>query len=92
LEDLQSLVLRMYKGGILYSEAFREFQKIFVLTALREQKWNQTRAAQTLGVRLNTFRRLIHKFQLDIPSLRAARRRPPQRARHLPLEKKHRAT
>jgi Fis family transcriptional regulator, factor for inversion stimulation protein len=89
---LESLVLRMYKGGILYSEAVREFQRVFVLTVLREQKWNQTRAAETLGMNRNTLRRLMHKFQLDIPSLRAARRRPPERARPQPLEKKQRAT
>ena len=93
MEDhLENLVLRMYKGGILYSEAVREFQKVFVLTVLREQRWNQTRAAETLDVGRNTLRRLIHEFQLDIPSLRAARRRPPERARPLPLEKKQRAT
>ena len=93
MEDhLENLVLRMYKGGILYSEAVREFQKVFVLTVLREQLWNQTRAAETLGVRRTTLRRLIHEFQLDIPSLRAARRRPPERVPPLPLEKKQRAT
>ena len=65
MEDhLESLVLRMYKGGILYSEAVREFQKVFVLTVLRDQKWNQTRAAETLGVGRTTLRRLIHEFQL----------------------------
>ncbi len=62
----------MYKGGILYSEAVREFQKVFVITVLLEQKWNQTRAAETLGMNRNTLRRLMQKFQLDIPSLRAA--------------------
>jgi DNA-binding NtrC family response regulator len=92
LEDhLESLVLRMYKGGILYSEAVREFQKVFVLTVLREQQWNQTKAAQTMGVHRNTLRRLIHEFQLDIRSLNSAvRRRPPERARPLPIEKKGR--
>src|SRR6266852_3202047 len=49
----------MHKGGIRYSEALREFQKIFVLTVLREQKWNQVRAAETLDVHRNTLRRLI---------------------------------
>ena len=93
MEDhLENLVLRMYNGGILYSEAVREFQKVFVLTVLREQLWNQTRAAEILGVRRTTLRRLIHEFQLDIPSLRAARRRPPERVPPLPPEKKQRAT
>ncbi len=86
LEDhLESLVLRMYKGGIRYSEALREFQKIFILTVLREQKWNQARAAKTLDMHRDTLRRLIRDFQLDIRSLRATLRRPPESERPLPL-------
>src|SRR5713101_531578 len=91
-DHLESLVSRMHKGGIRYSEALREFQKIFVLTVLREQKWNQVRAAEALDVHRNTLRRLIDKFQLDIRSLRTTRRRPPESERPLPLDKKERAT
>jgi Fis family transcriptional regulator len=91
-DNLGSLVLRMYKGGIHYSEALREFQKVFVLTVLREQNWNQVRAAETLDVHRNTLRRLIRQFQLDIRSSRTARRRPPESERPLPREKKERAT
>ena len=91
-DHLESLVLRMREGGILYSEALHEFQKMFVLTVLREQKWNQVRAAETLDVHRDTLRRLIHQFQLDIRSLRTTRRRPPEGERPLPLEKKARAT
>jgi len=93
LEDhLESLVLRMYKGGMRYSEALREFQKIFILTFLREQKWNQARAAKTLDMHRDTLRRLIRDFQLDIRSLRTTLRRPPERVCPQPLEKKERAT
>jgi Fis family transcriptional regulator len=93
LEDhLESLVLRMYQGGILYSEALREFQKMFVITVLREQNWNQARAADTLNMHHKTLQRLIHEFQIDLRSLRAARRPPPERARPLPLDKKIPAT
>ncbi len=91
-DHLESLVLRMYKGGIRYSEALREFRKTFVLTVLREQKWNQARAAETLDVHRNTLRRLVRDFELDIRSLRGARRRPPESERPLPLEKKEQAT
>ena len=34
-EQLEKLVLQMYSSGIRYSEAVREFQRIFVLTVLR---------------------------------------------------------
>ena len=91
-DHLENLTLQMYKGGIRYSEGLREFQKVFVLTVLREQKWNQVRTAETLDVHRNTLRRLIHRFQLDIRSLRTTRRRPPESERPLPLDKKERAT
>ncbi len=91
--QLENLTLQMYRSGIRYSEALREFQKVFVLTALREQKWNQGRTAETLDVHRNTLRRLIRGFQLDIKSLRAsARRRPPESERPPLLKKKEPAT
>ena len=90
--QLENLTLQMYKNGIRYSEGLREFQKVFVLTVLREQKWNQFQAARILGMHRNTLRRLLRDFQLDIRSLRPAEpRRPPGRARPLLLEKKERA-
>ncbi len=58
-EQLEKLVLHMYRSGIQYSEAVREFQKVFILTVLREQKAKQGRAAQTLGMHRNTLRRII---------------------------------
>jgi Fis family transcriptional regulator, factor for inversion stimulation protein len=91
-DHLDSLVLRMYKGGIRYSEAVREFRKVFVLTVLRGNEWNQTRTAETLDMHLNTLRRLIRDLELDIKSLRTARRRPAASAHPLPEEKKERAT
>jgi DNA-binding NtrC family response regulator len=89
--QLENLTLQMYKNGIRYSEGLREFQKVFVLTALREQKWNQVKAAKILRIHRNTLRRLLHEFQIDVRSLRpAVPRRPPGRARPLLLEKSKR--
>ena len=48
-EQLEKLVLQMYRSGIRYSESVREFQSVFILTVLREQRANQVRAAQKLG-------------------------------------------
>ena len=92
--QLENLTLKMYKSGIRYSEGLREFQKVFVLTVLREHKWNQFQAAKRLSMHRNTLRRLLRDFQLDIRSLRAAaaRRRPPGSERPLAPEKKERAT
>jgi DNA-binding NtrC family response regulator len=91
--QLENLTLQMYGSGIRYAEGLREFQKVFILTVLRDQKWNQVKAAKKLSVHRNTLRRLIRNLQLDIRSLRAAGgRRPPESERPLPLEKKERAT
>jgi hypothetical protein len=82
--QLENLTLQMYNGGIRYSEGPREFRRVFVLTVLREQKWNQFRASEKLGVQRNTLRRLLRNIQLDIKSLRAPHRRPPEGERLLP--------
>ena len=58
-EQLEKLMLQMYRSGIRYSEAVREFQRVFILTVLREHKANQVRAAQKLGMHRNTLRRIF---------------------------------
>ena len=50
-DQLESLIMQMYKSNILYSEAVREFKKKFILTVLQENKGNQCRAARELGMR-----------------------------------------
>jgi Fis family transcriptional regulator len=91
-EQLEKLVLHMYRSGIRYSQAVREFQKVFILTVLREQKANQGRAAQTLGMHRNTLRRIVRKLEIDLGLLRPAHRRPPLGERPFSVEKKARAT
>jgi len=77
--QLESLVLQMHRGGMRFEEALREFQGVFILTVLREQKGNQCRAAEKLGMHRNTLRRTIRTLQLDLQALReAVRRRPPR--------------
>jgi DNA-binding NtrC family response regulator len=80
-EELQRLVLQMYRSGLRYSEAVREFQRTFLATVLREEDVNQVRAAERLGMHRNTLRRQIHELELDIKALRVARRRPPSSER-----------
>jgi Fis family transcriptional regulator, factor for inversion stimulation protein len=76
-EQLEKLVLQMYRSGIRYFEALREFQSVFIVTVLRDQKANQFRAAQKLGMHRNTLRRVIRKLELDMRLLRPSTRRPP---------------
>ncbi len=85
-------MLQMYRSGIRYSEAVREFQSVFIFTVLREHKANQVRAAQKLGTHRNTLRRIIRNFQLDIRPLHPSTRRPPLSERAVPAQTKARAT
>ena len=58
-EQLESIVLQMYRDGVRCSEAVREFQKAFILTVLKDQRGNQCKAAERLGIHRNTLRRTI---------------------------------
>jgi Fis family transcriptional regulator len=78
-DQLESIVLQMYKAGVRCSEAVREFQKAFILTVLKDQRGNQCRAAEKLGIHRNTLHRTIRDLEIDIGSSRGlGRRRPPR--------------
>ena len=78
-EQLESVVLQMYRAGVRCSEAVREFQKAFILAVLKDQRGNQCKAAEKLGVHRNTLRRTIRVLEIDIGPTRATgRRRPPR--------------
>jgi Fis family transcriptional regulator, factor for inversion stimulation protein len=80
-EQLERLVLQMYRSGTPYSEAVREFQKAFIITVLRDQNGNQVRAAGKLDMHRNTLRRNLQELDVDIKAVRVSRRRPPVSAR-----------
>ena len=70
-EQLESVVLQMYRAGLRCSEAVREFQRAFILTVLMDQRGNQCKAAETLGIHRNTLRRTIRELDIDIGPTRA---------------------
>ena len=82
-DQLEALILQMYKSNILYSEAVREFKKRFILTVLQENNGNQCRAARQLGMHRNTLSRTISELKIDIRQLRAGAKRPPRSAPRL---------
>lgn len=87
-DQLEALILQMYKSGILYEEAVREFKKRFILAVLEENHGNQCRAARQLDMHRNTLSRTIQELKIDIRTLRDGNRRPPRSARPIPLDKK----
>jgi Fis family transcriptional regulator len=79
-DQLEALVLQMYRSNILYSEGVREFKKRFILTVLNENKGNQCRAARELGMHRNTLSRTITELKIDVRQLRDGVKRPPRSA------------
>lgn len=87
-DQLEALILQMYRSNILYSEAVREFKKRFILTVLQESKGNQCRTARTLGMHRNTLSRTLSELKIDVHQLRDGQKRPPRSARLAAFEKK----
>ena len=90
-EQLESVVLQMYRAGLRCSEAVKEFQKVFILTVLKDQRGNQCKAAKKLGLHRNTLRRTIRTLEIDIAPTRTMGRRQPPRS-ELPLPSARRRT
>ena len=87
-DQLEALVAQMYKSGILYSEAVREFRKRFILTVLEQNNGNQCKAARQLGMHRNTLSRTITELELDVRAVRAGLRRPPRSEKSHVADKK----
>jgi Fis family transcriptional regulator, factor for inversion stimulation protein len=66
----------MYRAGISYLEALREFKKQFILAVLRDLNWNETKAARALRMHRNTLARTLPQLDLDIRALRKTKRHP----------------
>jgi Fis family transcriptional regulator len=75
--ELNALINQMHQGGILYTEAVREFRKAFIATVLRGNNGNQSKAARELGMHRNTLSRTVSALRLDIRALRPGSRRLP---------------
>jgi DNA-binding protein Fis len=87
-DQLEALIMQMYKSGITYSEAVCEFKKRFILTVLQDCKGNQCKAARQLGMHRNTLSRTIAELKLDAKGLRAGTRRPPRSTHNVPTDKR----
>ena len=90
-EQLEKLVLQMYKNGVRCSEVVREFQKAFAVTVLPEHNANQVKAAKRLSMHRNSLRRHITELEVDVETLRPSRR-PPLSERIVREKKKATAT
>ena len=63
-EQLEQLIQEMLDKGILYNEAQREFEKVFITRALQRAKGSVGRAAEILGLHRNTVARKLSEYRL----------------------------
>jgi DNA-binding NtrC family response regulator len=63
-EQLEKLVQDLLDKGILYDDARREFEKVFIAKALQRSKGNVGDAAELLGMHRNTIARKITEYRI----------------------------
>ena len=63
-DQLEKLVQEMLDKGILYDDARREFEKMFIARALQRSKGNVGDAADLLGLHRNTVGRKMMEYRI----------------------------
>jgi DNA-binding NtrC family response regulator len=63
-DQLDKLVTEMLDKGILYDDARREFEKMFIARALQRTNGNLGGAAGILGLHRNTIARKISEYRI----------------------------
>jgi Fis family transcriptional regulator, factor for inversion stimulation protein len=63
-DQLETLVQEMLDKGILYDDARREFEKMFISRALQRSKGNLCEAAELLGLHRNTIARKVTEYRI----------------------------
>ena len=63
-DQLEKLVLEMLDKGVLYDDARREFEKMFISRALQRTKGNLGDAAGMLGLHRNTITRKMAEYRI----------------------------
>ncbi len=63
-DRLETLIQEMLDKGILYDDARREFEKVFIARALQRSKGNVGNAADLLGIHRNTVARKMTEYRI----------------------------
>ncbi|HMF59517.1 MAG TPA: helix-turn-helix domain-containing protein [Vicinamibacterales bacterium] len=63
-DQLEKLVQDLLDKGILYDDARREFEKVFIAKALQRSRGNVGDAAELLGMHRNTIARKITEYRI----------------------------
>ena len=63
-DQLEKLVQEMLDKGVLYDDARREFEKLFITRALQRADGNLGDAAELLGLHRNTVARKVAEYKI----------------------------
>lgn len=63
-DQLERLVEEMLNRGVLYEDARREFEKVFIARALQRSKGSFCEAADLLGIHRNTVARKVSEYRI----------------------------
>ena len=63
-DQLERLVQEMLERGVLYDDARREFEKVFITRALQRSKGSVGDAADLLGLHRNTVARKMTEYRI----------------------------
>ena len=63
-DQLEKLVQEMLDKGVLYDDARREFEKLFIARALQRSNGSLGEAAELLGLHRNTVARKIAEYRI----------------------------
>jgi DNA-binding NtrC family response regulator len=63
-DDLDTLVQHLLDRGILFEDAQREFERMFITRALAKTNYNVCKAAKITGLHRNTLSRKIATYRI----------------------------
>jgi len=63
-DDLSQLVQQMIDRGILFDDAQREFERVFITRALVKTNYNVCKAAKMTGLHRNTLSRKMASYKI----------------------------
>jgi len=73
---LRALVDELVDKGVTLGQARREFERQFIVAALRSHQGNFSGSAKSLGIHRNTLRNKVGDLGIDATDYAARRRRP----------------
>jgi DNA-binding NtrC family response regulator len=63
-DDLSALVQQLIDKGVLFEDAQREFERIFIARALVKTNYNVWKAARMTGLHRNTLSRKMTEYKI----------------------------